>query len=193
MRNLSNMRFLFVVLLALLFATFAIGQDKPATAPVVEEPKPAERGGDLRMDILKQLGLSREQVQQIRRANIERKPLFDAAQTKLREANKALDQAIYADLVNEQDVQARLRDVQLAQADLIRVRFMNELTIRRILTPDQLMRFREIRQRFEEARENFQTRPRPNMQERRLKRQDPNGQTPKVRPDSVPQDDKPNF
>lgn len=146
-------------LFILAFEAAAFGQTAPAAtetpaAPDVKKPQ------DMRPVVLGQLGLSRDQVQRIRRVNVERKPLMDEAQKRLREANRVLDEAIYADQVNEADVQARLKEAQLAQAEVVRIRFMNEFAVRRILTPEQLVRFRELRAKFEQSRENFdKTRP----------------------------------
>ena len=146
--------------LALVFAIGASGQDNnrpPDGQPSdAQQPQPGQQ--DVRGNLLRQLGLSREQIQQIRRMNAERGPAMKEAQRRFREANHALDAAIYADEVNEAEVQARLKDVQIAQAEMQRLRYMNELAVRRVLTPDQLLRFRELRERFEQARENFENR-----------------------------------
>src|SRR5688572_16141222 len=78
---------------------------------------------DMRNNVLRQLGLSTEQMQQIRKINMERQPLMEAAQTRLRLANRALDTAIYADVVNDADVQTRILEVQTAQAEVAKIRF----------------------------------------------------------------------
>lgn len=136
----------------LAFGVAAFGQD----AAPSETPQPvAKKPPDMRTAVLGQLGLSRDQIQQIRRVNIERKPLMDEAQKRLREANHLLDEAIYSDQVNEDDVRARLKEAQLAQAEVAKIRFMNEFAVRRILTPEQLVLFRDLRQKFEQTmREN---------------------------------------
>ena len=77
------------------------------------------------------------------------------AQRRLRDANRALDKAIYADLVNDSDVQGCLREFQAAQADLAKLRFENELAVRKLLTPEQLTKFRNLRQRFEQQMQNL--------------------------------------
>jgi Spy/CpxP family protein refolding chaperone len=77
---------------------------------------------------------------------------MDAAARRLREANRSLDEAIYSDDVNEADFQARLKEFQAAQAEIARLRFESELGVRKILSPEQLFRFREIRRRFAERR-----------------------------------------
>lgn len=121
-------------------------------AQATDQRVSADTPGDFRTNALRQLGLSRNQLQRIRRLNVERKPLMDAAQMRLRKANRALDDAIYSDNATEADVQARLKEFQIAQADVARLRFMNEYGVRRILTPEQLVRFRDLRQRFEQSR-----------------------------------------
>ena len=141
-----------IALAVIAFGAAAFGQ---TTTPSETPQTTAEKPKDMRTAVLGQLELSREQVQQIRRVNMERKPLMDEAQRRLREANRALDEAIYADQVNESDVQARLKEAQLAQAEVAKIRFMNEFAVRRILTPEQLVRFRDLRQKFEQTtREN---------------------------------------
>ena len=148
-----------------IFSYFLLGL---VTAVAGQETKPNEtqesenptvnQQPDIRTAALRQLGLSREQVQQIRKMNLERKPIMEEAQRRLREANRSLDEAIYADQVNDDDVKDRVKGVQLAQAEVLRIRFMNELFVRKLLTADQLTRFRELRQRFEKQRMNFERR-----------------------------------
>lgn len=120
----------------------APGQQRPAG----NQPR------DIRANALRHLGLSRHQIQMMRRLNAERKPAMDAAQIRVRLAMRALDEAIYSDKVNEAEFDTRLAEFQAAQAEVQRIRFMNEFAVRRILTPEQLLRFREIRRRFDQAR-----------------------------------------
>jgi Spy/CpxP family protein refolding chaperone len=162
---MKTIKYLGSFLLSLVAVSAAFGQDgKPAEAQTIQDERPAaNQQQDVRGNVLRQLGLSREQIQQIRRMNMARKPIMDAAQRRFREANRALDEAIYADNVNETEIQARLKELQLAQADVAMIRFTSELAIRKVLTPDQLVRFRDLRQRFEQARDNFQTRRQANQ------------------------------
>ncbi len=125
-----------------------------------QNPQPA---ADNKITLLRHLGLSREQIQQIRRINAERKPMMDAAQQRLREATKQLDDSIYADSVAEREFEERLKNVQQAQAEVSRVRFATEFAIRRVLTPEQLVKFRELHDRFEAAQQNLQNQRRERM------------------------------
>lgn len=140
--------FLFMIVASLGVSAPAYAQDGP---PPGDAPND-ERENERRPNLLAELGLSPEQVQQIRRINQGRRPLMMDAQRRMREANRDLDMAIYASDVSDADFQTRLKAFQSAQAEVVRLRFESELAIRRVLTPEQLIRFRELRQKFTEAR-----------------------------------------
>jgi Spy/CpxP family protein refolding chaperone len=114
--------------------------------------------------------------------NRDRKPLMEAAQRRLREANRALDMAIYGDELDEAAVQARLQEFQQAQAEVSGIRFRSELELRKILTPEQLAKFRQLRARMARARENFQER----------RQQPPPGDRPINRIRQIPGQTRPN-
>lgn len=174
MKAINHTRTIMLVLSAFVFSAVGLAQDvKPPDGQPPEAQRPgANQPMDVRGNVLRQLDLSREQIQQIRRVNMERKPVMDEAQKRFREANRALDEAIYADQVNDSDVQTRLKEVQTAQAEVAKIRFTSELAIRRILTPEQLVRFRDLRARFEQVRKNFEER-RPGNGDRPPNRQMP--------------------
>jgi Spy/CpxP family protein refolding chaperone len=137
--------------LVLLFVivTGAVGVTVAQDNPPPDGSKPQVDGRkNEKPNFLRQLGLTPEQFQQIRRMNQARKPEMDRAAVRLRMANRALDETIYADTVDDAGFQARLRELQAAQADMARLRFTGELGVRKVLTPEQLARFRELRQRF---------------------------------------------
>ena len=157
MRYLSPKLAFLTVAAALLLASPAFAQNE--TRP--EGPPPERRmAEDDRPNLLTELGLSQEQLQEIRRMNRARRPLMEEATSKLREANRALDMAIYADSLNESDVADRLRDFQLAQGEVAKLRFQGELELRKILTAEQLNKFRALRERFGRRREMRQNRRR---------------------------------
>ena len=128
---------------------FVNGQDGPPPNPQRSDVRP----GEGRRDIMAELGLSQDQMQQFRKLGAAHRPLMNAAQQRLRDANRELDMAIYADTVSDEVVRGKLKAFQDAQAEVNRLRFTNELDIRKILTQDQLVRFREMRRRFGEMRE----------------------------------------
>lgn len=98
--------------------------------------------------ILQALGLSNEQIQQIRRINVEMKTRRNDAHLRLQQAVQTLDQAIYADNSNEEEIQIRLKEVQAAQAELVKLKFLTEYEVRKVLNAEQLNKFRQIRRQF---------------------------------------------
>jgi len=151
-----------LVMFAVLVTAFAASaQVTPANNAVPSETPPPTADGakDGRQGLLMQIGLTREQFRQLRMFNQRHRPIMVAAQKRLREATVALDSAIYADVLAEGEFETKLKEQQLAQAEVIRVRSMGELAIRKILTPEQLVKFRELREQFEiTRRENVQRR-----------------------------------
>jgi Spy/CpxP family protein refolding chaperone len=141
---------LFLVLFSAIAAgsSGAYAQDGP---PPGDGPRD-ERADDRRPNLLAELGLSREQVQQIGRMNRERRPAIRDSRLRMQDAARNLDMAIYGDVVNDADVKARLREFQVAEVELSRLRFESELAFRKILTPEQLIKFRELRRQFAEER-----------------------------------------
>lgn len=143
-----NFRNLFIFSI-LLFGSFSF-----ATAqPLQDRPKDDKMRP---MELFRRLGLSREQMQQIRRINQENQPLMREAQRRLGESNRALDIAIYADTVNESEIQTRLNEVQTAHEEVIKLRSAMELAVRKVLTLEQLAEFRRLRE--EMTRQNQERR-----------------------------------
>jgi Spy/CpxP family protein refolding chaperone len=157
-----------------LFAAIGTASGQP---PDDRRPNDEQRDTGL-PNILRELGLTTDQIRQMRLINGDLRSRRQAAQEKLREANRSLDQAIYADTVDEALVAERLKIFQSAQGEIARINFENELAIRKILTPEQLVQFRALRQRFNQAREEMQQR----RQDRRNPRSRP--QAPDKRPTS---------
>lgn len=140
-----------------------------------ENPQPNQdaKRPNQQVRMLQALGLTPEQVQQIRRINAERRPITQEAQIKLRTANRALDLAIYSEAANEDEIKEKMKDVQLAQAELIKVRTLTEYQIRRVLTNEQLEKFRTLRERLmnrQNEPNNETKRPVERIRERRMQR-----------------------
>ncbi|MFN6964788.1 MAG: Spy/CpxP family protein refolding chaperone [Pyrinomonadaceae bacterium] len=148
MRHRILLRGILTIGFSLAAVSFGVSQDRPAGPPPVDDGQPPAEQPVRRPNLFRALGLSPEQMQQIRKINLDRRPEMEAAVRRMRTANRELDLAIYADNVDEAGFQARLKEFQLAQAEVARLRFLSELQIRRILTPEQLVRFRELRARF---------------------------------------------
>ena len=105
--------------------------------------------------LLAALGLSPDQIQRIRRINQENRPQLRAANQRLREANRSLDTAVYSDAADEADIQNKIKEVHAAHNEMIVLRAKTEFAVRKILTPAQLSKFREIRQQSITEKENL--------------------------------------
>ena len=158
MRSRSYQHLIFAGAVILSVAGFAQGQSPDQ--PAVGGPPPGAHSPDGRGNVLRELGLTGEQAQAIRRINQERRSALDAAGRRLREANRSLDEAIYADTADDSLIKTRLAELQSAQSEAASLRFEKELAIRRVLTPEQLVRFRDLRRKFEEVRRTMDERRR---------------------------------
>lgn len=139
-----------VLMFVLLGAGSAFAQDGAG-----DQFAPPERDNPNRARILKrELGLSVDQMKSIRLINVTSRPKMRAAQMAFREARHQLDAAIYADELNEDLIRTKLRAVIEAQAELTRLRTISEAAVRKVLTPEQLLRFRELRMRFSRRMED---------------------------------------
>jgi len=112
--------------------------------PQTQTPElPANQVGD----DLRTLGLTPDQIQKIRGINFELKDERQAANMKLRQAQRALSEAVESPKPDESLIAQRSREVAEAQANTIRLRSVTEARILQVLTPEQRVRLREMRQR----------------------------------------------
>lgn len=96
-------------------------------------------------NLLEVLDLTPEQRVQIRAIRKEHEgPAHDAMKRRAR-AQRALEEAIYADQVDEAAIEQRSQELADAHAEMVRSRAQVELRIRRLLTTEQLSRFRAFR------------------------------------------------
>jgi Spy/CpxP family protein refolding chaperone len=113
-----------------------------AIAAIAQEPPPAPPPA---ADPIRQLNLTPEQRQQIRRLTEETRQERQMTNRRLREANAALDQALESDPIDESLIDQRIAELAAAQAAQIRMRVSMELRIRRLLHPEQLATLRRLR------------------------------------------------
>lgn len=167
MKKITLTIFTFIILALAISNVFA--QDMPN-----EEIRPNANRQE-KPNLMRYLGLTQEQVQEIRKIKQANREGIQIAERRQRIAKKELDEAIYNDDFNENDVQNKLKIFQIAQAELLKLRTADELALRKILTPEQLVKFREFRQRFMKRpmqnpnNENQPNRPiRQNMMKRKV-------------------------
>lgn len=129
-----------VRLFFLLTITLSLGLSVSAQ---VNDPAPSNQPTQ---QVYRQLGLSQEQLVRIREINRRQRPRFQRAELAVRSARIALDEAIYSPDSSEERVREALVAYNRAQAELTNIRLRTEFEIRKILTPEQLTRFRSIRE-----------------------------------------------
>jgi Spy/CpxP family protein refolding chaperone len=164
-----------VVICAILFCvSAATGQGlSPVRSSQEDTPRDTAPGRN-RADLLQELGLTADQLQEMRRINQERRPSEIAARQRFQDATRALNAVIYSDSPDDALFDSSLKEYQAAQSELARIKFTSELAIRKLLTPEQLQRFRELRRRFAESRGNRRNQFQPLRRMRRGARQMPN-------------------
>ncbi|MEP6706046.1 MAG: Spy/CpxP family protein refolding chaperone [Pyrinomonadaceae bacterium] len=176
-------------------ATVAAGQQNPSAPPQTQNPQMNLQG-----DPIRQLNLSAEQVEKIRAIREQNKDERFALNQRLRRAQRALDEAIQADNSSEALIEQRAHDLAEAQADATRMRAITEIRIRRVLTPEQLIKLRTLRQQAQTLREeqrlqgNNQIRPRDGFQRRPDAQRNGNlrpNQVPRARPGTLRQRQQP--
>jgi Spy/CpxP family protein refolding chaperone len=90
------------------------------------------------------LNLTPEQHAQIRAIRRETEPQGRLLGVRLRQARRALDEAIYSNNPDDGVIEDRVREVGAAQVAVLRLRTMTELKIRRVLSIEQLNSFRQL-------------------------------------------------
>lgn len=137
------------VLLLLLLLCFSAASIRAQVGGPTATPEEAERNAGNQGDALgRVLGLTPEQLAKIRMIRQEHQEERRLAGERLRKAQHALDEAIYSDdNPNEAVIEERARELAAAQAATIRLRALTELSIRRVLTPEQLGILRTLRLR----------------------------------------------
>ena len=129
-------------------------------ATTAAEPQPAG-------DPIRQLNLTPEQREQIRSIREDKRAERAAINQRLRESNRALDEALNLDNPDEAVIEQRVRDVAAAQASVMRMRIFTELRIRRVLTAEQRTLLKSLQQQAQDnRRERLQNAPAERLKRR---------------------------
>jgi Spy/CpxP family protein refolding chaperone len=160
-RTAATATILFIFLLAV--SSSRVLAQNPGDAPQGDQAQ-ANQGADWKV----QLKLTPDQLEKIRAITEQNRVEGQPIRRRVNQAQRALEEAIYSDNVNESEIEQRARELAEAQAAQVRMRAMTELSIRRVLTPEQLNTFRAIRQ--EQASK---------LRETQIKRRQENANQPK--------------
>ena len=122
----------------------ARGQSQPNQ--VESSPAQTQANQTNQIPDLAPLNLTPDQIQKIRGINAELRDQRQAAGQRLRQAQRALAEAIESPTPNETLIDQRSHEVADAQAATIRLRSLTEARILQVLTPEQRIRLKEMRQ-----------------------------------------------
>ena len=120
---------------------------EPAQTQMQTQPNQANQLPDFA-----ELNLSPDQIQKIRAINAELKDQQQAAGMKRRQAQRALAEAVESPTANESLIEQRSHELADAQATTIRLRSLTEARILQVMTPEQRIKLREMRQRNQALR-----------------------------------------
>ena len=177
-------RILFPAILLLVIVTVQGRAQTPAqqnpSEPVQTQAQATQAG---QLPDFAQLDLKPEQVQKIRAINAELKDQRQAAGMKLRQAQRALAEAVESPTPNEALIDQRSHELADAQAGMIRLRSLSEVRVLQVLTPEQRIKLREMRQRNQAARReaNRQQQLPGNLLRQRQQKMQRNGNQPNQR------------
>ena len=154
------------VVLLLVGAWMQARAQSPTTQNPVERAENQVSQGNQIPD-LRPLNLTLEQVQKIRDINAEMKEERQTANLKVRQANRALAEAVESPTPNQALIEQRSRELADAQVGIIRLRSLIEArVIREVLTPEQRLRVREMRRNQALRRQGNQPLPGNVMRQR---------------------------
>lgn len=170
-------------ILSLVVATSVLVAIPAHSLAVPQQQQPDSQQRPPADDPIKELNLSPEQRERIRAIREQLQGERAAINHRLRETNRALEEALDADNPDESVVEQRLRDLAAAQGAAMRMRVLSEVRIRRVLTPEQLITLRTLRQnarsfRRERQRENMDIRRQQRVDRQRVLRNQRNGLGP---------------
>jgi Spy/CpxP family protein refolding chaperone len=123
-----------------LFAGGIVAAAQEAAPPAAQAPPSGQVG-----DIISHLNLTPDQMDKIKAIGAEQRDERQATMRRIRQAEKALDDAIYVENADESVIAARAKEVADARAEQVRLQALREVRIRRILTPEQLVSFLDLR------------------------------------------------
>ena len=103
-------------------------------------------------DPVRQLNLTPEQREQIRTIREQNREERAAINQRVRETNRALEEALDSDATDQTVIDQRLQEVASAQADAMRMRIITEVKIRQVLSTEQRVMLREMRRHVYERR-----------------------------------------
>jgi Spy/CpxP family protein refolding chaperone len=171
MNRETRIRSQWILFAAILLVSVA-GLQVRAQSPTPQNPNPVQNQTQTNQPPdFAQLELSPDQIQKIRAINAELKDQRQAAGMKLRQAQRALAEAVESPTPNETLIDQRSHELADAQAATIRLRSLAESRILQVMTPEQRIRLREMRQQNQALRRQANQQQLPGRALRQQRRQ----------------------
>ena len=101
-----------------------------------------------------ELGLKPDQIQKWRALNQELRPQEVTGNLKVREAKRALAEAMEAPSPNEDLIKQRAKEFADAQSAMTQLQALRQARVLQILTPDQRVKLKEIKEKNQIIRQN---------------------------------------
>lgn len=181
--KLHGSRIFFPVLLLLTIVGIQVRAQNPTSQNQVQaaqtQTQPAQAA---QLADLEELNLSPDQIQKIRAINADLKDQRQAANMKLRQAQRALAVAVESSPPDETLIEQRSHELADAQSNAIRLRSLAEARLLQVLKPEQRIKLREMRQRNQALRrEANQQQPAGNLLRLRQQKLQRNANPPNQR------------
>lgn len=153
------------------------------TSQTQQPQQPGTQPAAAPQDPIQQLNLTPEQRRQIRSVREQTKDERAAINQRVVETRKALDEALNATNPNEAIIDQRAREAGEAQAAAVRMRALMQSRIQRVLTPEQVIKLRQLQaevkgNKKEKRQENPPNQGKPGNADRRALQNQRNGVAP---------------
>jgi Spy/CpxP family protein refolding chaperone len=172
-----------LLLATLLVLAGAFVANAQTTTPPGEPQEKAAAQPTPAPNLQQELNLTPDQIQKWRELNRELRPQEIDGQIKVRQARRALTEAMESPTPNEELIKQRAKDLADAQSAMTQLQALRQARVLQILTPEQRIKLKEIR---EHAREQAQELKRQQqmgngLNQRQLRRQNAPALTPAQR------------
>ena len=177
MKNKINAPTISLAIAFLLACAFSSTQAQ-TTAPQTQTQDTAATQTTQTPNLQTELGLTPDQIQKWRALNQDLGPQERAGTQKVRQAKRALADAMESPNPNEEVIKQRAKELADAQSATTQLQALRQARVLQMLTPEQRVKLREIRQRDQALRRQQQA-PNGLGQRQQLKR---GGNTPLMTP-----------
>jgi len=177
MKNKIDAPFISLAAAFLLACAFASTQAQ-TTTPQTQTQDTAATQATQTPNLQTELGLTPDQIQKWRALNQDLGPQERAGTQKVRQAKRALADAMESPSPNEEVIKQRAKELADAQSTMTQLQALRQARVLQMLTPEQRVKLREIRQRDQALRRQQQA-PNGLGQRQQLKR---GGNTPLMTP-----------